>query len=393
MNKILQSINNYFESPHHIPKGLYTYRSTSESLTPQKMYLRVEEDGNSILVINASTIVHLNPVATEIAYGVINSWSNQKILNSIQKKYRVSKHQAESDIKQFLEKLDNLQRIQDLDPIEFFGLDRVLPYQTTNLSAPYRLDCAVTYHLPPGVPTYLAPTDRVKKELDTNEWITILHKAKSAGIPHIIFTGGEPTLRDDLIPLIAQTEENGQISGLITTGYKLDNSQFLTSLLSTGLDHITFLLDNESELTWKVIENTAAQDIFTTVHLTLNLLDQSIIEQIISRLAHIKVNGVSFSASSIENSSLLKFAQDKALAHEIRLVWDLPVPYSSYNPVNLDMVNDELINGAAKAWLYIEPDGDVLPSQGINTVLGNMLEHEWNSIWSQCKAYATTVNH
>jgi MoaA/NifB/PqqE/SkfB family radical SAM enzyme len=39
--------------------------------------------------------------------------------------------------------------------------------------------------------------------------------------------------------------------------------------------------------------------------------------------------------------------------------------------------------GAGKAWLYVEPDGDVLPAQGMyDQVLGNMLTDEWQEIWS-----------
>ncbi len=42
-----------------------------------------------------------------------------------------------------------------------------------------------------------------------------------SGIPHVVFTGGEPTLRDDLPELIAHAERNGQITGLNTNGRRL----------------------------------------------------------------------------------------------------------------------------------------------------------------------------
>jgi MoaA/NifB/PqqE/SkfB family radical SAM enzyme len=40
------------------------------------------------------------------------------------------------------------------------------------------------------------------------------------------------------------------------------------------------------------------------------------------------------------------------------------------------------MDGAGKAWLYIEPDGDVLPDQLINQVLGNILTDPWEKILS-----------
>ena len=59
----------------------------------------------------------------------------------------------------------------------------------------------------------LAPVDRVKREMLTEEWQTILDKAWNAGIPHVIFTGGEPTLRPDLLQLIAYAEKLGRSAG------------------------------------------------------------------------------------------------------------------------------------------------------------------------------------
>ncbi|MBE9474690.1 MAG: hypothetical protein IMY85_07340, partial [Chloroflexi bacterium] len=38
--------------------------------------------------------------------------------------------------------------------------------------------------------------------------------------------------------------------------------------------------------------------------------------------------------------------------------------------------------GAGHAWLYVEPDGDVLPDQDINQVLGNLLNDPWETIWA-----------
>ncbi|MDT8381344.1 MAG: SPASM domain-containing protein, partial [Brevefilum sp.] len=62
-------------------------------------------------------------------------------------------------------------------------------------------------------------------------------------------------------------------------------------------------------------------------------------------------------------------------------------PYSRNNPVTLELEGegyDESPEGAGKAWLYIEPDGDVLPAQGLyDQVMGNMLTDPWKEIWKQ----------
>jgi MoaA/NifB/PqqE/SkfB family radical SAM enzyme len=83
------------------------------------------------------------------------------------------------------------------------------------------LDCALTYRLREEVPTGIAPVERVERELETEEWKTVLDKAWAAGIPHIVFTGGEPTLREDLLELIEYAEGHGQVTGLMTDGLRL----------------------------------------------------------------------------------------------------------------------------------------------------------------------------
>ena len=64
------------------------------------------------------------------------------------------------------------------------------------------------------------------------------------------------------------------------------------------------------------------------------------------------------------------------------LRWDLPVPYSVENPVAQEIFGEQVPSGAGKAWLYLEPDADVLPSQGeADKILGNFLRDPWEKIY------------
>ena len=73
---------------------------------------------------------------------------------------------------------------------------------------------------------------------------------------------------------------------------------------------------------------------------------------------------------------------DKAAHLGMQLVFDLPVPYSADNPVAFETAADDVPSGAGKTWLYVEPDGDVLPAQGMpGQVLGNLLTDSWESIY------------
>jgi len=70
----------------------------------------------------------------------------------------------------------------------------------------------------------------VKGELSTCDWKLVLDKAWEMGVPHIIFTGGEPTLREDLPELIAHAEQNGQITGLNTNARRLSDAHYVEKL-------------------------------------------------------------------------------------------------------------------------------------------------------------------
>jgi MoaA/NifB/PqqE/SkfB family radical SAM enzyme len=297
-------------------------------------------------------------------------------------RYDVSIGQAKRDMEEFLAKVDTLIHTEDLDPVTYLEMDRVAPY-SQKISAPYRLDCALTYQVSSGMDAQAAPTERVDRELSTDEWKQVLHSAFEAGIPHVIFTGGEPTLRDDLPDLITAAEDLGIVCGLLTDGLKFSNKKYMNQLLQNGLDHIMLLCQAENKVFWKALKNLMPEDIAITVHLTLTNDNHKDVPTLLEKLAKEDVISVSLSAESTNLTDVLASASQKASDLHLRQVWNLPVPYSAFNPVALELESgaESAPKGAGKAWLYVEPDGDVLPAQGINKVLGNILTDPWNKVW------------
>lgn len=364
-----------------LPPGLYHYQSPPDSKKQYRLHLRIEKDGGGILILNASTVLHLNQTATEYAFYIIQQKSPHEIAEIVSKRYKVSTEQAENDMNAFTEELDTFIDSPDLAPDIYIDLDRYVPY-SQEISAPYRLDCALTYKTADSSNVKVAPVERVKRELLTEEWKTILEKAFNSGIPHIVFTGGEPTLRPDLPELITYAEQLGLVSGLLTDGLRLAEKKYLHQLLSAGLDHLMIVMDPEEEQSWEAIRDAMAEDIFTTVHLTITKSNKKKINAILDKLAKIKISAISLSVNDLSLKEEIKNARDHAGELGLKLVWDIPVPYSSFHPIALELAeNNESTKGTGKAWLYVEPDGDVLPEQGQNKVLGNLLTDEWSAIW------------
>jgi organic radical activating enzyme len=382
MTSIRENIRRLFEPSKPLQPGIYHYQAPPEDPNDFHLHLRLESDGTGLLIINASTVLHLNQTAAEYAYYLVQNLPEEQAVKNITFRYRINKEQARQDYREFVERVETLITTPDLDPVNYLGFDRSQPFPA-DISAPYRLDCALTYRSREEDLVGALPVERVERELDTLEWKAVLDKAWAAGIPHIVFTGGEPTLRDDLLELIEYAETRGQVTGLMTDGLNLVDPDYLQALLRTGLDHLTFIFQPGAEDEWQALEKVLDEDIFVTLHLTITPENSTEIESLLQRLAAMGVKAISLSASTPALSQILQDAREQEASLNVELIWNLPVPYSVLNPVSLETEGQEHIAGAGRAWMYVEPDGDVLPSQGIQRLLGNILRDPWEQIWKQ----------
>lgn len=376
----MKFFNNLFTKVTPLPAGTYHLQTTVEE-KPCRLHLRLHGDGTGILIVNASTVLQLNPTAAEYAFHFVKGSAAEEAAKQISARYRVGRDAALQDYQEFVDQIETLMSTSDLDPVSFLDFELAAPHSAT-LTAPLRLDCALTYRLPALMGVEHAPVKRVARELTTDEWKTILKQAWEFGIPQITFTGGEATLREDLPYLIAEAEKNGQVCGLLTDGLRLADKQYLSILLQTGLDHILFLLQPMSHESWQALETVLQQDIFVTVHITLNAENLSAINNTFERLAGLGVQSLSLTISETSLQDAFSSLRDKAAELGLTLRSDLPVPYSTSNPVAFETQEDDLPEAAGKAWLYVEPDGDVLPAQGVaDKVLGNLLTDSWSKIY------------
>lgn len=378
MANLVQSIKSFFSKQAPLEKGFSTYQGKLDDETHYRLHLRIEPGGEGVLIVNASTVLHLNQSATEMVNCMMKDMDFNDAIKYLGKRYKVGRQELEVDYTALREKINSLVGTTDLDPVSYLGMERQMVGE--KIHAPYRLDCAITYQVYGNGNAGLAPQERVSRKLSTEEWKAIIQKAYEAGIPHIIFTGGEPTLRDDLAELLMHCEKLGLVTGLLSDGVRLADRKYLVSLLEAGLDHLMLIFENEQETSWNTLRMILAEDIFTTVHLTLKPgVD---LKPDIERLADMKVNAISLSTSQPHMEEQLHELRNLVAVRQIELVWDLPVPYSQFNPIALELEKDEIAASDVYTDLYVEPDGDVLPAQGINRVMGNMLSDKWDKIWS-----------
>src|SRR4030067_2529231 len=187
MSNLRESIKRLFIPVMLLPPGIFHFQAPPDAPLPYRLHLRMEPDGRGMLIVNASTILHLNQTASEFAYHLVRQTPENQMLHEITGRYRVKRSQALLDYQLLSDRILSLIHTPDLDPETYLDFERTTPY-TQKLSAPYRLDCAITYRLLETSDDSLAPTKRVDRELSRDEWFGIFDKAWSFGIPHLILT-------------------------------------------------------------------------------------------------------------------------------------------------------------------------------------------------------------
>jgi hypothetical protein len=364
--------------------GVYHYLAPDDDPIPYRLHLRVEEGDHSMLIVNAATILHLNASATAHALQLVQGATADEAAVAISRRFRVNKGQAREDYDEFRQKILTLATNPDVDPVLFLDLDRSIPYSDTP-SAPYRLDLALTYSTNPDGGLDPLARARVDRELETDEWKKILQITWAAGIPHVTFTGGEPTRREDLVELVEFAEKQGQVTGVLTDGRRLSDNSLVESLSQAGLDHFLIVLIPDDADSLSGIKNALASDVFTAIHLTLNAELQNEAVSWVRRFAEMGVQAISLSGDDDPTDLTGKMAQLREFIADLGmdLIWDLPVPYSHINPISQEVADAQ--PGTGRAWLYVEPDGDVLPGQGIDKILGNFLRDPWEEIWKSAQ--------
>jgi len=287
--------------------GLYHYYN-SRKFAARRLHLRLEQDGTAILMVDACRVVHLNPTAAAMVKYFLDDFPPQESLRQLTAAFRVGRAQARRDYKETLEKIDLLVNRGDVCPVAYFGIDKIEAFQTP-VSAPYRMDLALTYRCNIDC-AHCYNQRRESAELTTDEWRKAIRILWEHGIPHFDFTGGEPTLRDDLPELITFAEDLGAITGLLTNGVRLADGDFVRRLRLAGLDYVQVTLESARagvhdrmvnsdafRLTVQGIRNVIAAGIHVLTNTTITRDNRDSIPELVPFLKELGVS--SFAVNSI----------------------------------------------------------------------------------------------
>jgi len=385
--------------------GLYVF-DRDEPRGKARIHLRVDEDGHGVLIVNAARMFHLNPSATYMTSLFLSLNTVNEAVSNLARLYQIPVDQARTDYLSLIPSIEALIFPDSACPVCDLDLEINAPF-SSKPSAPYRMDLALTYRCNNNCSHCYNARPRNYPELSTDQWKKIIDRCWEVGIPHIIFTGGEPTLRVDLPELMNYAQSLGQITGINTNGRRLADMDFVHQLVSSGLDHVQITLESAIpeehdrlvchpgawQETIAGIKNALGSQLYVMTNTTL-LRDNAVhLEETLSLLNEIGVPTVGLNAliysgrgetvgTGLEESALpdlLKKAQSLTSRFGQKLIWYTPTQYCHFDPMSLQLG----IKGCTAA-LYnmcVEPDGSVIPCQSYYQSLGNFLSDSWSSIW------------
>ena len=382
-------------------------------------------NGQDILPINESWAILLTEFikhTNEFGDGAMSDEDLEKILGKtiagVKKVYpRVSDEVLKNDLDTIMDVFESVvageQITMEGKPIT---LEDYAPYMT----APHRMDLMVSAMTRDGkwncnqkcMHCYAAGQELSgEKELTTDEWKKIISLCRKAKIPQLTFTGGEPTMRDDLTDLIGCSR--WFVTRLNTNGVKL-TPEYCKALYDAELDNVqvTFYsadADIHNRLvgapnygkTLDGIRNVLDSGLNISINTPLCTLNRDYVATL-KLLKHLGITYVTCSGmipaggatgqeagsvrlSKEEITACLSEAVDYCYAN------DMEISFTSPGWVEEDFLKKKGMTvpscGACMSNMAISPSGNVIPCQSwlSQDPLGNMLTDRWNKIWNSAR--------
>lgn len=379
-------------------------------------------NGQDIVPVNSSWTILLNEFIREVnkySEKEVNEADVNSIINNTVKNIRkvfplLPKKELHKDIYTIMNTFKQIAYGEPVDEeITYISLGGYAPY----MQAPHRMDLMVSAMSVDGcwncnqrcIHCYAAGQKQSDEpELTTSQWKEIIDKCRDACIPQLTFTGGEPTMRDDLHELIDYSR--WFVTRLNTNGRVL-TKEYCEKLRDVSLDsmQITFY-SCDSEIHNKLVGENGFDD---TVAGIKNALDAGLNISINTPLCTLNRDYVktlqmlhNLGVMYVTCSGLITTGNaEKSLSESLQLSKDeikdilrdavnycyangMEISFTSPGWVESEFCEELGITsptcGACLSNMAITPGGNVVPCQSwlSGDVLGSMLTDSWKTIWN-----------
>jgi PqqA peptide cyclase len=289
------------------------------------------------------------------------------------------------------------------------------PKMSHAVGPPLWLLLELTYRCPLHCVFCYNPTEfaAVGAELPTAEWLRVLREARALGAVQLGLSGGEPLVRDDLEPIVAEAHALGYYINLITSGVGMTEER-IGALKRAGLDHIQLSFQDSTrelndflsstrtfELKAKVAELIRRYDYPMVLNVVLHRLNIEHVGEILAlaeslgaqyvELANTQYYGWAWlnraqllpSRAQLERAEAVTRAFRERVGSKMQIYFVVP-DYFATRP-------KACMNGLGSVFLAITPDGTALPCHAARLLPGlefpNVREREVRSIWYESAAF------
>ena len=281
---------------------------------------------------------------------------------------------------------------------------------------PYTLVAELTYRCPLSCGYCSNPLElaRHAAELNTAEWSKLFAEAAALGVLQANLTGGEPLVRPDLTALVAAAHAQQLYVNLITSGIPADRDR-LAALAAAGLDSIQLSVQDvdaqgaawiagRDDLDAKLEVAAAARAL--GLPLTLNVVihrgNIARVERFVAlaeligaerlELANTQYLGWALanrdallpSRADVDNARAVAAAAAERLRGKIEILFVRPDYYADRPRACMD--------GWARRYIVVTPDGVVLPCHQATSIAGltfeNVRDRALGDIWNDSPALA-----
>ena len=333
----------------------------------------------------------------------------------------VSKDAIAEDLEELLEVLFAVARGDDPDA----EIEKLfIRAYRDNMTAPHRMDLMVSAMTDGDgkwqcnqkcLFCYAAGQEMGKsREMTTHEWKQAIDRLEAARVPMVTFTGGEPTMRQDLAELIGYAKK--MVTRLNTNGVNL-TPELVKALKAAGLDSVQVTLYSHDEAVHNALVGSShfANTIQGIRNAVAAGLDISINTPLCKKNADYEttlafihslgvpfvtvsglictgmagINHLEYDLSGEELFGIVRKAKSFCNAHEMEIDFTAPGLIERKRLEDLGM--NVPMCGACLSNMAIAPDGTVVPCQswlGSDASLGNILTEPFKRIWNHTKCKA-----
>lgn len=380
-------------------------------------------NGRDILPLNvswaillANLIDALQPYeGQELQTGQWNDVADKAVDETVAVYTRTPREQIRADLDAMLEAFRDIAAGRGTElPVRQMNLGEYAPYMV----APHRMDLMVSSMQKDGtwqcnqkcLHCYAANQPYGSTaELDTDQWLAVIQKCRAAGIPQLTFTGGEPTMRNDLVKLVRAAQ--WFVTRLNTNG-RLLTTPMCRELYEASLDAVQVTLYSWDAAVHNVLVGAPGfEDTVSGIRNALAAgLNVSINTPLCSKNADYRktlefihdlgVRYVTCSGlipaggakteksrttrlSTEQLTDTLRDAMEYAVQNGMELEFTSPgwLPEETLRDLGFRLIPS---CGACLSNMAIAPDGTVLPCQSwlSGPGLGDILHDPWDKIWN-----------